>query len=391
MKAALTTLTSLALFAACAGPAPKEPTPAEEERLLESVSVLRQQRNAAVGIDADDLTAPILPDGFAEKDLLYFAQMSANVDPKFTDDGNPYVYEYRQNPEADWGEEYNFRAANARPLDWKDVRVVGSVGNAFSFYAFHFPVDNAVRFRVEADQRGGQDAPFDTERFRKSDILGAYHATSALYTRLRFRLFHLMVYLKVTLYVPVYDGETSDDYSDAHYSGFLPGAMRQSYVRNAYTDFGIEWRANRSSDTDAPLTQITNTASRRDIIMYQHDPGAEEIIEEFPVRDYYSGGTLGEDRVREYHFSVLFPEQSFGEKFLCFELTAPDNSVKRYYFSGNQIVGDSGNYNLIQGTLQHLYLYLPRKTNETILVGAKILPWADASTDMTVTQTDDKD
>lgn len=167
-------------------------------------------------------------------------------------------------------------------------------------------------------------------------------------------------------------------------SGFKAGAMRGAYVMNANTGFSIEWRANRSSDTDAPLTQASGNKTK--ITMYAHTPDESNIIEGFEVKDYYRDESLETDRVRRYDFSVLFPAQSFGDNFLCFELQDVNDAMKYYYFSGNQIVGDTGNYGLTQGTLQELHLYLPRTTNQAILVGAKILPWQDAVTDMTVTK-----
>ena len=80
--------------------------------------------------------------------------------------------------------------------------------------------------------------------------------------------------------------------------------------------------------------------------------------------------------------------QTVGDNFLCFTLQSPySEDLRYYYFSGSQIVGDkSESYGLTQGTLQELHLYLPRKTNETVLVGAKILPWLPADTEMTVTK-----
>lgn len=376
------------------------------EQKVTSVSVMCQQRKAAPGIemydddsndDKDPIndTAPIIVNSFAPGDLLYFSQMGPSQNPNFNNTdatASPYVYIYRYNNEntsANWDEGYNFSVKpGCNDFDWDMVKQVGSVGNSFSMYAFHFPVDNKVRFSIETNQRGPTDNPYDKDNFKKSDIMGAYHATSSLYTRLRFRLFHLMVYLKVTLYVPVYADEVSD--SEMEYSGFNEDAVQGAFVMNAYTDFDISWRANRSSDTEAPLTNTNTAGNKANIIMYRHQ-STEDVIEDFNVAEYYTKQDITTDNVRAYHFSVLFPSQTFADNFLCFVLKTPQNETKYYYFSGSQIVGDSGNYGLVQGTLQHLYLYLPRKTNETILVGAKLLPWIDTATDMTVTKQEKTD
>lgn len=333
---------------------------------------------------------PILNKDFvAGESLLYISQMGPSVNPQFTDmepTANPYcyVYKYYENSEADWSKEYNFKLADSQrnPINWATVKSVGSVGNAFSMYAFHFPVENAVRFRVESDQT-------DEINFRTSDVMGAYHATSALLTRLRFRLFHLMVYLKVTLYVPVYEDKVipgSDP--DRKYSGFEPGSFKGAYVMNAYTDWTVEWRANRSSDTEAPLVQTLTNATKAHIKMYTYPYDDETPVTLENVSSFYPSykGDGDADKVMVYNFSVLFPSQTFGDNFLCFGFEDPEGEMRYFYFSGSQVVGDSGNYGPTQGSLQQLYLYLPRTTNQTVLVGAKVLPWAGTSTDMTVTK-----
>lgn len=404
MRYTLIAFLFLAVLASCDRNDSEVGTDTSEQK-QPSVSVMCQQRNVAQGIDiySNDDDAPIIIDKFKQKDLLYFSQMGASQDPNFLQDLNLvdatqaspylYIYEYKDNTSANWNDGYNFFVHTPREeFDWEKVKTVGSVGNSFSFYAFHFPVDNEVRFHVEQNQKGEEDE-YDKENFMKSDIMGAYHATSSLYTRLRFRLFHLMVYLKVTLYVPVYKDEevTSGDNPQYSFSGFNQGAVKGAFVMNAHTDFSVEWRANRSSDTEAPLTKAGD-GEKKNITMYRHKSD-ETTTKTIQVPNYYNGDRPSdEDEVREYNFSVLFPSQEFGDNFLCFALQSPPNekdatgAMKYYYFSGSQIIGDKGNYALTQGTLQQLYLYLPRKTNETILVGAKILPWQDAFTDMTVTK-----
>ena len=330
---------------------------------------------------------------FDENSILYISQQGTELAPGFGQSSSTtrcpvYQYQWYENPDATWAEEYNFRCVQGKsPMDWSEIKGYGNVGNSFILYALYFPQDQEVRFSVESDQSLLQN-------FLKSDIMGAYHATSALYTRPRFRLFHLMVYLRVTLYVPVFDGKTSEDYNDQQYSGFLEGAMKEAVVRNAYTAFDIEWKANRSSDTDAPLTQFKKD-QQTNIRMFCHESDDHESDEEpitlENIKSFYKDSPIGEDQVRKYEFSVLFPTQTFGDKFLYFELQAPGSQASKYYYfsPSSQIVGESGNYGLLQGTLQHLYLYLPRTTNETILVGAKILPWNNAVTDMTVTKDPD--
>ena len=320
-------------------------------------------------------------DKFSDNDLLYISQLGSSTDPNFNTDAttNLYVYKYQENENANWEEEYNFVCDNSsEALSWPSINNFGSVGNSFSLYAMSFP-GNEITFSIAKDQTGDDENPYDPVNFLKSDILGAYHATSALYTRLRFNLFHLMSYLKITLYVPVYkdDGHSS-------YSGYKDDAMQSGYILNAFEKFMIDWRANRSSDTEAPLTYGTGNSTS--IKMYMHEPDYKEIELE-DVTNYFGASTLETDIVKAYNFSVLFPARNSTDKTnvsLCFLLQNIDGQIKYYYFESNQIT--TGNYIPAQGTLQQLYLYLPRKNNTAILVGAKILPWGNSSTDMTVTE-----
>lgn len=372
-------------------------------RFVTSVSVSCQQPQAASGITraedddhsiiAEDDDHFIIIDQFRVGDKLYFSQLPPTGTPNFTDpestDNPLYIYRY-DGRSAEWSDGYNFslpedaKNGTSPIFDWRTVKEIGSVGNAFSLYAMYFPGDNEYRLNIETDQRGPEENRYDTSNFVKSDIMGAYHATSSLYTRLRFRLFHLMVYLKVKLYVPVLDTQSED--GNVSYSGFKEGAVQSAQVLNVSTQLNIEWRANRSSDTEAPLTQQA-TEPKATIFMYGHEPD-EEKIETIEIADYYTNEPYGKDQVRTYEFSVLFPMQTVGDNFLCFTLQSPySGDLRYYYFSGSQIVGDkSESYGLTQGTRQELHLYLPRKTNETVLVGAKILPWLPADTEMTVTK-----
>lgn len=343
-----------------------------------------------IGDDDTDDSEPIEITGFEDGSLLYFSQFSQNHQPNFADksesaDNYLYIYQYKENPKATWESGENFASLPDRmSFNWQNTLSIGPSGNAFKFFGFYFPVDNAVRWEVEKDQTGGAADPYDKKNFMKSDIMGAYHATSSIYTRMRFRLFHLMTYLKVTLYVPVYKAQFSDPEKQS-YSGFDKGALKGGILMDALTKFNIEWAASKSSDTEAPFVE-TPAGQRSNIMMYRHK--SDESVSTIPVKNFYTGTvddiTDDVDEVRTYNFSVIFPTQNFPGNFLCFALTTPGGDVKYYYFTSSQVV--SAGIDLTQGTLQQLYLYLPRKTNQTVLVGAKILPWQNAQTDMTVTK-----
>ena len=350
-----------------------------------------------VGDDDTEDTAPIIIDGFTDGSLLYFSQFSQNYNPNFEDEDESasnylYIYQYKENPKASWESGENFASVQDRfSFNWDRTVGIGPSGNTFKFFGFYFPVANQVTWEVEKNQRGPNENPYDKSNFMKSDIMGAYHATSSIYTRMRFRLFHLMTYLKVTLYVPVYKAQYSDPEKQS-YSGFEAGALKGGIVMNALTKFNIEWAASKSSDTEAPFVQTPGNEPRSNIMMYFHrsDESRDTTIN---VKNYYNlpVDDIEDDldQVRIYNFSVLFPTQTFNGNFLCFALSTPGGDTKYYYFTSTQVPG--AGIDLTQGTLQQLYLYLPRKTNQTVLVGAKILPWQDAQTDMTVTKKENND
>lgn len=362
---------------------------------LDYVQISRQPRAMAPGMESLEVgeAEAIVVDNsiFSPGSILYISQMGNDntKNPNFTNDSpdaSPYLYQYTyyENEEADWDNEYNFsNAPGHTPIVWQTVKELGSVGNSFSFFAMFFPESPSPVFQVNADQTGGDEDPYDQTNFMQSDILGAYHATSGLYTRMRFRLFHLMTYLKVTLYVPVYQDAIEGD--NQSYSGFKAGALQEAYLLGAATDFSIEWRANRSSDTEAPLVQRGNTL--QPIKMYMHESPTEDEPVYIVVKDYYPNPQSDTDEVMAYNFSVLFPQPSAlsnDEITLCFPIESIDGNVKYYYFSASQVMQDTGNVKFSQGTMQQLYLYLPRTVNETILIGAKVLPWGQSDSDMTV-------
>lgn len=383
---------TLGLLGACSAETePDSDIMSEPEPIFASCNTMIMADN--VGDDVTDEandTVPIIINEFADGSLLYFSQMSQNSSPNFDDPDESaknymYIYRYKANPKATWESGENFVTYNNRlSFNWQRVLDVGPSGNAYKFFGFYFPEDNQVRWDVEKDQRGGTANPYDKTNFMKSDIMGAYHATSSIFTRMRFRLFHLMTYLKVTIYVPVYKAEYSDP-EKQNYSGFDAGAMKGGILMDALTNFNIEWAASKSSDTEAPFVQTPTDKPRSNIMMYRH-LSDENDISELDVKSFYNGPvddiTEGKDQVRAYTFSVIFPTQTFNGNFLCFALTTPGGDVKYYYFASSQ-VSDAGII-MTQGTLQQLYLYLPRKSNETVLLAAKILPWENAQTDMTV-------
>lgn len=394
------------LFLVTLGCSEKESFPEENLETKDLVSSITIHSQGMTKSSDEGSEFPVIPgeannligyNKFSQGNLLYISQLGTEKDPNFLNSptDNIYVYEYKD-IEADWDNEYNFIPYNNAAIKWSLIKEFGSVGNAFSLYAMSFPASTTsnnnpslLNFEVQTDQSGSEDNPYDITNFYNSDILGAYHATSALFTRLRFNLFHLMVQLKITIYAPVFEDST-DAQGKYSYSGFKENAMIGGYLLNSQNQFNISWRANRSSDTEPPLT--IGSGNKTNMKMYMYPPDSEVITIE-DIKQFFPASTLADDNVRAYNFSILFPSQTFNtnDNLLCFILKGvandDENNYKYYYFSANQIV--SGTYALNQGTIQHLYLYIPRTNNQTILVGAKILNWGNSFSDMTVTQEKD--
>ena len=212
----------------------------------------------------------LLPEFVVDQSNLYVSQKTKKSNPfqqhfqeQDAEESTPtYKYVYYYNPNADWEKGFNFKPAdgnqivqddgstvNGNALNWDDVGRFGSFGNGYSLFAMYYPVDNVPKLKVQTDQS-------TLENLMKSDIMGAYHSTSALYSRVRFRMFHLMVYLKVNLYVPVFRDDMTKGGKQQNSSGYLRGDLTKAEVVHSFTDIGMEWGAIRGSDTAPKVVSV---------------------------------------------------------------------------------------------------------------------------------------
>ena len=427
---------------------------------------------------------PYINDKFEEGAILYISQMGTTKDPvlfctgdnsdpkkygtpydKETEKDNLYIYQYEPDTDADWNTGYNFvpyvnQNGNKTPLNWGVIRTLGSVGNSFSFYAIAEPNGkNAPQFRIGQWQNNYETSELLS---KKLDKLGAYHATSSLYTRMRFKLYHLVNCIHVTLLVP----EKEDNHEDEEpgYTGFnekafihnnvcggsqnedLPGvwlgvpmwAVRQlgGVKKGLNTNFDINWRASRSSDVDPPKIRVitdagySNNDDNHCLYMLKYDvDNPDKMPEPFKLEnvkdfypDYENKNHPDYDIVRRYEFVGYFLGQKFENAYLSIRLLTPDSSgelvhrkndpgsqdsnIKKsvdgnyvpYFYYGNtkgqnqQQPGSEFNIGEnTQGVFQHVVLYVPRKGNETVEVSAKVIPWNETHTDMTLIERDEDD
>ena len=223
---------------------------------------------------------------------LYFSQLSPSKIPfgevpDLVENKNLYHYNYGRRdiyPNPNWDDGYDFfPVEKSDMLDWDVVKQEGPIGNGFQFFALYNPYDNELHeFKVHEDQSS-------LENLLWSNVLGAYHSTSSIYTRLRFNLFHLMVYVRVKLYVPVFKYQNDDSGEAEAPSGFPADALQYATINQVYNQYSINWYADRSSDSEAPLTQADQTQPSIDIKMYKHpypDGSSTPAIKTINVRDY---------------------------------------------------------------------------------------------------------
>ncbi|MCH5239051.1 MAG: hypothetical protein J1F38_02405 [Muribaculaceae bacterium] len=332
---------------------------------------------------------------FDRNSVIFVSQQTERVAPFQNEDGI-YSYKFIEDNEADWEDGYNFTPLDMNdPLEWFKIGNGGSFRGGFALYALYFPgrdeisrkeENNKIIYSVEPDQT-------TLENLIKSDILGAYHSNPTLFTRLRFNLFHLMTYLRIRLYVPVYDAETK--------TGYYDDALISANLDNTSTDFTIEWSTIRSSDTEGPA--ISPLAREGTILMYQHplgdDNNRETMLiryEDFIPKDYFEQPIEGDyDNVRVYDFSVIMPMQ-LGTKdadgkdmsytqtnFLNFILRSNSGAENKYIFNQALTANSTGsNLQLTQGVFQYLELYVPRVGNKVIYVNGNMKPWLNHTTNV---------
>lgn len=272
---------------------------------------------------------------------------------------NCYKYIYNGNTDANWDTGFNFSSDS--PLRWEKVMLNGQFNSGYAFGALFFPRDYKYTEEVSADQS-------NPDVLIESDVLGAWHRTSYLNERLRFRMFHLMCKLKVNLYIPVFDEEKGN--------GIDPDEVIASGV-NFMTSYKIDW-PDRTSDL-SPLLNGTSDKIQ-DIIMYRN--GDPVKIENMSVSNYDEKGT---DNVWKYSFEMLFPYQKIEGDLLRFSLKRGDMTYNYLFNSNKNAIGNAG-ITFEQGTVNQLELYLPRHDNEIVLLRAYLKDWNEAQASFTITE-----
>lgn len=345
------------------------------------------------GIKLEDLIPYSLK--FNNTTVLQLSQKGRSTTPFVTE--KIYNYEfidsYVEQPD-DWDNEasYNFvPQQGSEPLEWNTIAATGSADGTFQLYCMYFPVLNKIMQYTDEDSGAiTYYVPSDQstrDSLMRADILGAYHTSKEVFSRLRFKLYHLMTYLRIRLYVPEYDPELHTGYGD--------NALEKAVLTNVNPNFGMEWSAIRNTE-QPPL--ILPLSGESEIIMYEHEipengerPKAEIPYQQYLPSQLWDQGLPGEvDKVRVYDFSVIIPKQkdvdgtSFTKtNFLNFYLRTISGSPVRYYFNQELFANSNeSSLELNQGNFQYLELYLPRVGNYVVYVGATVKPWNQMETEI---------
>lgn len=360
----------------------------------------------------------------------YWDRMTEKMQEKYPDKyPNLYNYSYHLKYPANYDDNpatYNFFPNSPEEMmDWDDVKFWGRNGSLYSIFAMFYPYNNVFpydadgtpAFRVQTDQT-------TLDNLRKSNFLGAYFGNSSANQPLKFHLYHLMAYLKVTLYIPVFnpDDEIIENGKKVKVrTGYPADALQKALIKDVMPNFAITWNANKSSGT-APSTAAVPSSERTNISMYipgpetyKDNPDKLPPVVKVPTKYFYNENDkkYNEDETDdcwEITLSALIPagqDYQKGENnvpngtwtntnFLQFDLRQNFGSLKRYIFNGNpdQIEGgmiSSGELNIGQGVLQHISLYLPRHGEAAVLLNAKVIKWQEAYNDNMGLRQEEKD
>ena len=317
----------------------------------------------------------VLDDYFIDgRSVILISQRGASLSINFNDynidnEGNQtvnenlYKYVYYTNPSADWDNNYNFQPYGNRALDWA-LMEKESLNGEYVLGALYYPVEYNVNNSVEADQS-------NYENLLRSNILGAWHKTHEAKSRLRFRFYHLMEAIRVTLLIP--------DWNPADNSGFGEDAAESATLLGIIKDFTIGWSLDNSTEIP-PNAQYIREEQSCDIKMYLET--VDNDVQTINFHDITPSFPDEVESVRKATFVVLFPPQQPATTAMRFILKTMGGMEKNYVWNTNNMYDSTMKSE--GGQINNLILYIPRKGNNAILLKAHIMDWMDAESQFTV-------
>ena len=319
-----------------------------------------------------------------EESVLLISQRTQDHSISFEDfigsSTNAYLFKYvwdgteaesvESGMAPNWESGYNFFPMEGwgNMLNWTAAIRNGAFGSSYAFGALYYPVENEQRTAVEPDQT-------TLEGLGKSNVLGAYHLTESLYERFRFRLYHLMACIRVSILIPE---ERTD--AETGTTGF-PERTVNATALGLQRDFVIDWGA-RSSEEPPILKADETLATRSNINMFAHPVAGTRETEEIDLTNF---SLEGSDKVRRYTFTVVFPAQTLSntDNILQFDIMNQRGTrvESTYYWSTSQLMN---NLQVSPGTITNLILYLPREENNALLIRSEIIDWNHTDASVTV-------
>lgn len=278
---------------------------------------------------------------------------------------NLYKYVYYTNPVATWESGFNFQPYQGYALDWPRIEAGGELSGGYALGALYYPVGYEVMTEVPTDQSA-------YDNLLKANVLGAFHTTNSSYSRLRFRFYHLMSAIRVTLLIP--------DWNPDDNTGFGENAAQSAYMLKVKTDYSVTWPLGISSE-EYPSPEIPVDAQENSVRMYLESVSNEvETVHLQSLNPDYPA----EEKVRKATFLIIFPPQqptSDGPA-MRFYLTTMGGTEKSFVWYTQNIV--QGSLSMVRNSLTNLTLYLPRVDNNAILIKSYIAPWTEAESEFTV-------
>lgn len=287
------------------------------------------------------------------------------TDPSVTTPNrNLYRYVYYTNPKADWEQGYNFQPYGDRALDW-DYMFENRLSGEYVLGALYYPGGIAVNNSVQIDQTS-------YENLTSSNVLAAYHKTQEFHSRLRFKFYHLMSAIRVTLLIPVWNPDDN--------TGFGENSARGAEMLDLKKDFSINWPLGSSEEPPVPV--LTDDPQTYDIQMYLESVSNE--VEEITLSDLNPEFPAETDRFRRATFLVVFPPQEPSNvgPAMRFHLTSMGGTPRNFVWYSSDLFNSS--ISNARGSLHNLLLYLPRTDNDAILIQSTIIDWIPAESEFSV-------
>lgn len=280
---------------------------------------------------------------------------------------NLYKYVYYTNPNANWESGFNFQPFEDYALDWDQIEEGGVFNEGYALGALYYPIDYRINDAVEIDQR-------EYDNILRSNVLGAWHVTNEIRSRLRFKFFHLMSAARVTLLIPEWNPENN--------TGFGENSADRAEMLSVRTEYDLRWPLNGTSE-EPPTPLLKEDGQLNDIQMFLESVSNE--VETINLKDIDPSKYTDEtERVRRATFTVIFPPQQPVKDgpAMRFYLTTMGGTEKRYVWYSDAIAQGTLDYR--RSSVTNLVLFIPRTDNDAILIKSHIEPWTEAESEFTV-------